>query len=132
MATLKYSRQRESIKEFLMTRTDHPTADIVYHQLRKMYPNISLGTVYRNLSLLTKLGKIQKITCDDHADHFDGELHQHAHFVCTSCGHLQDFPFQLEASSYEALHEKFDGSISEYSILFRGICSKCKVDMNQQ
>lgn len=49
MATLKYSRQRESIKEFLMTRTDHPTADTVYHQLRKIYPNISLGTVYRNL-----------------------------------------------------------------------------------
>ena len=43
MATLKYSRQRESIKEFLMTRTDHPTADTVYHQLRKIYPNISLG-----------------------------------------------------------------------------------------
>ena len=45
MASLKYSRQRESIKEFLMTRTDHPTADTVYHQLRKIYPNISLGTV---------------------------------------------------------------------------------------
>ena len=54
MATLKYSRQRESIKEFLMTRTDHPTADVVYHHLREVYPNISLGTVYRNLSLLAE------------------------------------------------------------------------------
>lgn len=61
MASLKYSRQRESIKEFLMTRTDHPTADTVYHQLRKIYPNISLGTVYRNLALLADIGEIQKI-----------------------------------------------------------------------
>ena len=129
---LKKSRQREAILQCVLSHHDHPTADNIYMEVREDFPNISLGTVYRNLSLLTKLGKIQKITCDDHADHFDGELHQHAHFVCTSCGHLQDFPFQLEASSYEALHEKFDGSISEYSILFRGICSKCKVDMNHQ
>ena len=47
MATLKYSRQRESIKEFLRTRKDHPTADVVYENMKLIYPNISLGTVYR-------------------------------------------------------------------------------------
>ena len=47
MATLKYSRQRESIKEFLTGRTDHPTADFVYENMKQIYPNISLGTVYR-------------------------------------------------------------------------------------
>ena len=51
MAALKYSRQRESIKEFLMTRKDHPTADVVYENVRKIYPNISLGTVYSTLPL---------------------------------------------------------------------------------
>ena len=61
MATLKYSRQRESIKEFLMTRKDHPTADVVYENVKKIYPNISLGTVYRNLSLLSDLGEIQNV-----------------------------------------------------------------------
>ena len=59
MATLKYSRQRESIKEFLRTRTDHPTADAVYENMKLIYPNISLGTVYRNLSLLADLGEIK-------------------------------------------------------------------------
>ena len=72
MATLKYSRQRESIKEFLMTRKDHPTADVVYENVRKIYPNISLGTVYRNLSLLSELGEIQKLSNFGGADHFDG------------------------------------------------------------
>ena len=61
MAALKYSRQRESIKEFLMTRTDHPTADMVYENMKFIYPNISLGTVYRNLSLLSDLGEIKNL-----------------------------------------------------------------------
>ena len=68
MASLKYSRQRESIKEFLMTRTDHPTADTVYHQLRKIYPNISLGTVYRNLALLADIGEMVLTASTDRSD----------------------------------------------------------------
>ena len=58
MPALKYSRQREAIKCFLMTRKDHPTADVVYHSLRADFPNISLGTVYRNLTLLADLGTV--------------------------------------------------------------------------
>ena len=59
---LKYSKQRESIKNFLVTRYDHPTAETVYLNIRKEFPNISLGTVYRNLSLLTELGEVIKIS----------------------------------------------------------------------
>ena len=57
MSNLKYSRQRESIKNQLMQRNDHPTADMIYTDIRKEYPNISLGTVYRNLALLSDLGR---------------------------------------------------------------------------
>lgn len=56
---LKYSKQRESIKNFLVTRYDHPTAETVYLNIRKEFPNISLGTVYRNLNLLAEIGEIQ-------------------------------------------------------------------------
>ena len=65
MATLKYSRQRESIKNFLAGRKDHPTAETVYSNLRQEQPHISLGTVYRNLALLTELGEIRKISTGD-------------------------------------------------------------------
>ena len=71
MKTLKYSRQRESIKACLMNRHDHPTADALYASIREEYPNISLGTVYRNLNLLVETGEIQRLTCGDGADHFD-------------------------------------------------------------
>ena len=64
MPALKYSRQREAVRHFLMTRRDHPTAETVYTCLREEFPNISLGTVYRNLTLLAELGEIQKISSD--------------------------------------------------------------------
>lgn len=67
----KFSRQRESIKNNLMGRTDHPTAETVYSDIRQEYPNISLGTVYRNLSLLADLGEIQKISTENGLT-FDG------------------------------------------------------------
>ena len=64
MAVLRYSKQRESIKNYLYGREDHPTADMIYTSIREEYPNISLGTIYRNLSLLVEIGEIQKITTD--------------------------------------------------------------------
>ena len=73
MAVLRYSKQRESIKKYLCGREDHPTADMIYTSIREEYPNISLGTIYRNLSLLVEIGEIQKITTDG-ADRFDARV----------------------------------------------------------
>ena len=127
MATLKYSRQRESIKEFLMTRTDHPTADTVYHQLRKIYPNISLGTVYRNLALLADIGEIQKICTGDGADRFDGRIAPHDHFVCEKCHCVEDIFLDDNEEITSAAQKKFDGKIHSHTTTFYGICKKCLV-----
>ena len=81
MKTLKYSRQRESIKACLMGRKDHPTADALYTSIREQFPNISLGTVYRNLNLLVELGEIRKLSCGDGTDHFDYDTSPHYHYV---------------------------------------------------
>ena len=74
MKTLKYSRQRESIKNCLMNRHDHPTADTIYMSMREEFPAISLGTVYRNLNLLVELGEIQKLSLSEGADRFDADI----------------------------------------------------------
>ena len=113
-APMKNSRQRNAILECVMSHHDHPTADIIYQELRESFPNISLGTVYRNLSLLTSLGKIMKITCENHADRFDGQTIPHAHFECKSCGCLQDIPFKPSVHPQEDIGEGFDGIISDY------------------
>ena len=125
MASLKYSRQLESIKEFLMTRTDHPTADTVYHQLRKIYPNISLGTIYRNLALLADIGEIQKICTGDGADRFDGQIRPHYHVICTRCHQVMDLDLDYMKEPEALAAEHFEGKILGHITNFYGICPDC-------
>ena len=94
MAVLKYSKQREAIRDFLAHSEEHPTADMVYMNLRESFPNISLGTVYRNLNLLVELGEAQKLAFGDGKDHFDADTSLHYHFVCRSCGAVTDLPME--------------------------------------
>lgn len=76
---LKRSRQREMIKSFLMGRKDHPTADVIYSNLKQQDPNLSLGTVYRNLTLLSDMGEILRLRVGDGVDHFDADTSEHYH-----------------------------------------------------
>lgn len=125
MKTLKYSRQRESIKASLMNRHDHPTADTLYASIREEYPNISLGTVYRNLNLLVETGEIQRLTCGDGADHFDGNPGQHYHFLCRECNQVHDIPMELQDSLNQAAQEYAPGVVDGHSVLFFGQCNGC-------
>ena len=130
MATLKYSRQRESIKNYLCSREDHPTADMVYTNIRREFPNISLGTVYRNLSLLVETGEIRKITMDG-ADRFDAKTIPHHHFTCRKCKCVLDVMIPLD-DPVAAVDEQWDqGNVEECRIEFYGICSKCKKVANE-
>ena len=127
MAALKYSRQRESIKNYLMATKEHPTADDVYMNVKQEFPNISLGTVYRNLNLLTDIGEAIKISTPNGGDRFDGKLEPHNHFLCTKCGRLLDL--ELDMQSIDEVNrlaaENFDGVITSSSTLFYGECSDC-------
>ena len=125
MIQRKYSRQREAILENLKGRTDHPTADMVYTDIRQQYPNISLGTVYRNLSLLSEERKIQKLVPDDGVLRFDYNLDAHDHFVCRNCGDVSDV-FDLDTDSLKSLaSEKSEGQIDSCVITFYGLCNSC-------
>lgn len=125
MKTLKYSRQRESIKACLMNRCDHPTADAIYTTIREEFPNISLGTVYRNLNLLVELGEAQKLTCGDGKDHFDGDTSPHYHFVCRCCGAVTDLPLALMEDVTKQAQADFPGHIDSHTIYFYGSCPNC-------
>lgn len=125
MANLKYSRQREAIKEFLVQRKDHPTADVVYDNIKQIYPNISLGTVYRNLALLANLGQIKKLSNVDGIDHFDGRTDQHNHFICTKCGRVMDLEMENIDHIMDMASQKFPGKIHNYTARFYGLCEEC-------
>ena len=87
---MNYSRQREEIVQFLRTRKDHPTAEVVYENVRMVYPKISLGTVYRNLTLLSETGEILRLRLGDGVDHFDADTSEHYHVICSGCGSVVD------------------------------------------
>ena len=122
---LKYSRQREVIKDFLCTRKDHPTADVVYMNVRQQYPNISLGTVYRNLTLLSDLGEIQRLRVGDGVDHFDADTSVHNHFVCTNCGSVIDLQMDAIDKINEIAAKGFDGRVDGHVTYFYGLCGGC-------
>ncbi len=123
---IKYSRQREAIKEFLSGRKDHPTADTVYIGVRREFPNISLGTVYRNLTLLAQMGEIARINVGDGVEHFDPDTSLHYHFVCRDCGCVQDLGIENIVNINEMATEDFDGDINGSVTYFYGVCGKCK------
>lgn len=122
---VKYSRQRQMIHSFLMSRKDHPTADVVYQNVRQEYPNISLGTVYRNLTLLSDRGEIQRLQVGDGVDHFDADTSRHCHFVCTDCGCVTDLQLDCMDEMFAEARKNFDGRIEKQSTYFYGLCHGC-------
>lgn len=131
MKTLKYSRQRESIKASLMERRDHPTADALYTSIREEFPNISLGTVYRNLNLLVDLGEIQRLSCGDGTDHFDYDTSPHYHYVCKKCGSIVDLPMAASTRLEEEATRYVDGTVEEHTVFFYGVCGNCSHILKQ-
>lgn len=127
MAALKYSRQRESIKTYLLSTNEHPSADIVYQHVREDFPNISLGTVYRNLRLLTEIGEAVKITSPDGVDRFDGFVLPHNHFFCTCCRRILDLDLDMAEITRlnQSAAENFDGLIESSITIFYGTCGDC-------
>ncbi len=123
---LKKSRQRDAIMTFLLSRKDHPTADTIYENVKKEIPNISLGTVYRNLAQLTERGEILKLSFDGTSDRYDATTKPHYHFRCRNCGSVCDLDIEDDFSDMiEVASKKFDGFIEGHTTFFFGCCSHC-------
>ena len=121
---MKYSRQRENILNNLCSRTDHPTADELYHDLKEEMPNLSLGTLYRNLSLLTDNGTILKFHCGS-SDRFDGNNNLHYHLICESCNRLYDIDHTPLSELNSLFNKDYKGEIKSHLLVFYGLCEKC-------
>ena len=121
---LKYSRQREAIKTFLAGRYDHPTAETVYLGIKEEFPNISLGTVYRNLAALSETGEILSLSVGDGFEHFDGNPAPQAHLHCRLCGKIADAPMHGDPLADVAREHGFEPETSVY--IEYGVCEECK------
>ena len=119
-----YSRQREAILSVISSAHTHPTADWIYNETRKLIPNISLGTVYRNLALLSRTGHILKLDLGTGSEHFDGDISSHYHIVCKKCNQVTDV-YEHEDSLNAFASKYFKGKITGHSLVFFGECENC-------
>ena len=124
---MRYSRQRELITDILKCRCDHPTADMIYQSARDIEPNISLGTVYRNLKLLADEGEIITLETEDKRLHYDGDTSKHSHFICKDCGRIIDLFYPVETPK-ELLSAGL--MVVEEKCVYYGYCNDCRENKN--
>lgn len=126
MANRRGSKQRDLILEIIQKTDIHPTADWIYDQARKVIPNISLGTVYRNLKLLKEEGLIQEVIVQGSSSaRYDANLVPHYHFICLKCNTIYDIAIQEENTVTEIFQKEKKFKIEFIKIDILGICDKC-------
>lgn len=122
MEVRRYSQQREIILNCLKGQKSHPTAEMIYQQLKPDYPKLSLGTVYRNLNQLADWGVITRMPF--HIERYDADISPHAHFCCTDCGRVFDLPMPDEEDMMPFCAE-YGFTLEREVRLFYGICAEC-------
>lgn len=117
----KHSRQRDAVYAAVCRTVLHPTAATVFREVSGEIPNISLATVYRNLSDLCDDGKLIRIVSDDGVTHYDANVERHHHLTCSECGTVVDVPIQLNID----ISSVTDCKITDYEVMFYGKCPNC-------
>ena len=120
-----YSRQREAILSVLSNTKNHPTADWIYKETRKIIPNISLGTVYRNLGELRRSGVILSIDVGDGKEHFDYDTSPHLHLTCKECGSIIDGKIGHD-NPVASFGKDYGFSVETPVFVVYGYCKNCK------
>ncbi len=119
--TGKRFRKRDAILTCLRQTRQHPSADWIYSQLKPQIPDLSLGTVYRNLALFKEQGLVRSLGTVNGVERFDGFPQPHVHFVCTCCGSVQD----LEDIPLPTLQAEPVGRVEGCQLTFTGTCRDC-------
>lgn len=125
---MNHSKQRDVIMEYLKSTVSHPTADEVYKNVKEKQPDISLGTVYRNLNLLADKNMILRLHMSDGIDRFDADISEHHHLYCRKCKRVYDLKMKKEVDMGKLVKavDNCGNSVEGCVIFFHGVCEKCK------
>ena len=125
----RHSKKRDAVIETLKSTDIHPSAEWIFLQLKEHYPDISLGTVYRNLSQLKQQGIIASLGFVAGVERFDGNTAPHVHFVCTQCGKILDLhQLQVPQKLCDRAAEETGAQINHCHLTFNGQCGECTED----
>jgi len=119
------SKQKQAVLRVLNDTTSHPTAKWIYEEVRKEIPDISLGTVYRNLKLLKREGKILELDFTT-LSRFNGSIHNHYHFRCERCGGIFDADEPVDRVMDDRVAQKTGFKVTHHRLEFRGLCKDCQ------
>lgn len=124
---MRKTKQREVILRILGEHMDHPSADTIYEEVRKFLPRISLGTVYRNLEIMSESGTIMKLETGGSIKRFDPVIGTHPHFRCIKCGVIEDLPFGIDDSLFTGKMDNWANGrkIHSLNIEYTGLCITC-------
>ena len=122
----RMTRQRKVILEELRMTSSHPTASKVYEMVKRRLPQISLGTVYRNLEILSERGLVRKIELGNAQRRFDGETSEHYHVRCLNCGRVDDVALEPITALEESVRRVTDYQILGHQLEFTGLCPECR------
>ncbi len=120
------TRQREVILQQVRESSDHPTADTIYKRVRQILPNVSLGTVYRNLEVLANNGLIRELRLCYQKRRFDGGMHPHYHVRCIKCGKVCDVSPQAIPDLNGLAQRGSEFEILDHTLEFEGLCPQCR------
>ena len=120
------TRQREAIMRFLRHTGSHPTADQIYDEVRKSVPNISKGTVYRNLRVLQDDGDVTELRLNGTVGRYEVKQKSHYHFRCEQCGRVSDIDVPVKKELNQQAANRTGLKISYHQLEFRGLCKDCE------
>ena len=123
----KRFRKRDAILDCVRCTTVHPSADWVYARLKPQIPDLSLGTVYRNLAYFKEQGQIVSLGTVKGVERFDGNTEPHVHYICTDCGDVLDLAgVSIPAAVSAAAAAECGGSVESCHLSFTGVCARCR------
>jgi len=121
-----HSKKRDAILQTIRSTKSHPSAEWVFEQLREDFPNLSLGTVYRNIAEFKESGEVMSVAVVDGIDRIDGDTSPHEHLVCTACGAVDDLELGLQAEELtKQISERSGAEVNRLHLTAYGLCSRC-------
>ena len=128
---IRMTNQRYAILEYLLLKSNHPTANEIYEYLKNDFPNMSVATIYNNINFFKKAGIVTELPFADGSSRFDLTETHHYHAICTNCGKVEDFDYPNFEEAERVAEKQTHFKVINHSFKVTGICLECQELLNQ-